>query len=325
MRGNVPKVVVVGGIYVDITLKCANMPSAGQNVTGSALSYSITGPGPNQAVQAALCDCETYLVSKVGGDPLSKFAKSVLADFKVNCDYVFTAQPKNTGIVVTAVNNLGENAALTYFGANNALCPVDIDTAEQIISEADVCLIHGQLPQDTIIQAIRCAALHGTTVILNPALPLNVSENTADANIQLPIEYFSVDTLIPNLYEAAQIVDHSAANIRTAKLIGSELVARGVKTAIITMGKRGCMVVDRTSADHIPAFSINVIDHTASGDSFAGALAASYAVGDNVRQAVKFASAAGALACTKIGSLEALPAKTDIIELLQQQDVQPSD
>jgi sugar/nucleoside kinase (ribokinase family) len=93
--------------------------------------------------------------------------------------------------------------------------------------------------------------VHGTKVILNPAKPI---EQRGRQSSGLPIEYFSADILIPNLYEAADITDHSAANIRTAKLIGSDLVARGVNYAVITMGKRGCMVIDRNSADHIPAF-----------------------------------------------------------------------
>jgi sugar/nucleoside kinase (ribokinase family) len=79
------------------------------------------------------------------------------------------------------------------------------------------------------------------------------------------------------------------------------------------------MVVDRNSADHIPAPAIDLVDSTGTGDAFAGALAASCAVGDDLRSAVRFASAAGALACTKFGSVEALPQKAEIIELLQQQ------
>jgi sugar/nucleoside kinase (ribokinase family) len=86
------------------------------------------------------------------------------------------------------------------------------------------------------------------------------------------------------------------------------------------MGKRGCMVVDRTGADHIPAFRIELVDKTCTGDAFAGALAAACAAGDDIRQAVKFASAAGALTCTKFGSIEALPTKADIIELLQKEE-----
>jgi len=87
------------------------------------------------------------------------------------------------------------------------------------------------------------------------------------------------------------------------------------------MGKRGCMVVDRSSADHIPAFEVELVDQTCRGDAFAGALAAYCAVKDDIREAVKFASAAGALACTKFGSTEALPTKAEIIELLQKEEM----
>jgi ribokinase len=317
MQGRLPKVVVVGGTYVDMAVRCAEIPSPGQSVSGSVLTYTATGPGPNQAAEAALCGCQVYVISKVGGDPFAQMAREKLAELNVNTDFVYTAEAKNTGIVVTLVNAEGENAGCTYAGANLALGPQDIEAAEQIISDADVCLIHGQLPQDTIVTAIRCAEVQGRKVILNPARPI---EQAGRENCDLPIEYFSADILIPNLYEAAEITDHSAANIRTAKLIGSDLVARGVNFAVITMGKRGCLVVDRNGADHIPAFEVELVDQTARGDAFAGALAAYCAVKDDVRDAVKFASAAGALACTKFGSIEALPTKAEIIELLQKED-----
>ena len=319
MQGRTPKVVVVGGAYVDMVIRCGRIPSSGQAVTGSALSYTVTGPGPNQAVEAALCGCSVHLISKVGGGPFGKMAKTGLAELNVNTDFVYTAEAKNTGIIVTLVNAAGENTTITYTGANSALLPQDIDATEQIISDADVCLIHSQLPQDAVTKTISYAKVHGTKIILNPARPMR---QPAKANEALPIEYFSANILIPNLYEAADITEQSAVNIHTAKLIGSDLVARGATCAVITMGKRGCMVVDRDSADHIPAFEVELVDQTARGDAFAGALAAYCAVKDNIREAVKFASAAGALACTKFGSIEALPTKAEIIELLQKEDTE---
>jgi len=328
MPGRIPKVVVIGGTYVDMAVRCGQIPSPGQTVIGSALSYTTTGPGPNQAAEAALCGCQVHLISKVGGDTFAQMARVSLAEFDVNTDYVYSAEAKNTGLVVTLVNAAGENASCIYTGANSALLPQDIDAAERIISGADVCLIHGRLPQEAIVTALRCAKSLGAKVILNPTRPI---EHHGRQNSDLPIEYFSADILIPNLYEAADITDHSTdhstANIRTAKLIGSDLVARGVDSAVITMGKRGCMVVDRNGADHVPAFEVELVDQTARGDAFAGALAAYCAVNairhpaeDDVREAVKFASAAGALACAKFGSIEALPTKAEIIELLQKED-----
>ncbi len=314
----IPKVVVVGSTYVDMVFKCSQVPPAGQSVSGSALSYTIAGPGPTQAVQAALCGCQVHLISKVGGDPFGQMAKKSLTDCEVSIDFVFTAQAKNTGVVVTLVNAEGENACCHYTGANSALQPAEIETAEELIAEADICLLHGCLPQDTIIAALRYAGPHGTKVILNPARPTE-HENRQSAD--LPADYFSADILIPNLTEAAAITDQLAATIRTAKLIGSDLVARGARCAVITMGRRGCMVVDRGGADHVPAFEVDMVDHTGSGDAFAGALAAYCAVKDDIREGVKFASAAGALACTKFGAIEALPSKAEIIQLLQREDI----
>ena len=321
MTGRIPKVVVIGGTYVDMAVRCNQIPSPGQSVVGSALSYSATGPGPNKAAQAALCGCEVHLISKVGGDPFAEMVRKSLAEFKVNTELVYTAEAKNTGVVVTVVNSAGENATCFYAGANTALQPQDIEGAEQVIADADVCLIHGGLPQGAIVQALRCASVHGTKIVLNPARPVESRCAGGQADGDLPMEFFSADILIPNLCEAAEITEQSAASIRTAKLIGSDLVSRGVKYAVITMGKRGCMVVDRNGADQIPAFDVELVDQTGRGDAFAGALAASCAVGDDIRQAVKFASAAGALACSKFGSIEAMPTKAEIIQLLQKEDI----
>ncbi len=314
MATQAPKIVVVGGTYVDMAVKCQHIPFPGQSVAGSELACTVTGPGPLEAVQAALCGCDVHLISKVGGDCFGEMVKKILADYKVNTDFVRVAEARSTGVTVTIVNSKGENGTITHCGANSALTPQDIDAAEQVIQDADACLIHGHLPPDAIIEAIRTAKLYTKKVILNPARPIG---QTGHQPQDLPIDYFSADVLIPNLYEAAEIADHADAHLRAAKLIGSELVTRGAGCAVITMGRKGCVVVDRDIADHIPAYEVELVDQTGRGDAFAGALAAHYAAKDNIREAVKFASAAGALACTQFGTIDALPTKEEIIELMQ--------
>ncbi len=329
-----PKVVVVGGTYVDLAVRCSQIPAPGQQLGGSALSCTLAGPGPIQAVQAALCHCDVSLIGKVGGDVFAQMALKSLTEYKVDTEYIFFAEAKSTGVIVTLVNAEGENAICRYTGANNALQPADVQMAEERIGQAKVCLIHGCLPQEAIVAAIRCANLHRTPVILNPARPIEQTEPTRSLDAQrraapstgqpaadLPSEYFSADVLVCNLTSAAQITDQSGADIRTAKMIGSDLVARGTRCAILTMGPRGCVIVDRSGADHIPAFSVDVVDRTGSGEAFAGALAAYCAVKYDLREAVKFASAAGALVCAKFGGIEALPTEAEIIQLLQQEDI----
>jgi len=314
-----PKVVVIGGVYIDLAVRCSHVPAPGQQLGGSSLACTVAGPGPLQAVQAALCHCDVSLVGKVGGDAFAQMALKSLAEYKVDTEYLFFAEAKNTGVIVTVVNAEGENAVCRYTGANSALQPADIQLAEERIAEAKVCLIHGCLPQEAIVAAIHAANLHRTLVILNPAQPIEQTEQPGPA---LPSEYFSADVLVCNLTSAAQIADQSGADIRTAKMIGSDLVARGVHCAVLTMGPRGCVIVDRSGADHFPAFDVDVVDRTGSGEAFAGALAAYCAVRNDLREAVKFASAAGALVCTKFGAIEALPTEAEIIQLLQREDIE---
>ena len=101
MSGRSPEVVVIGGTYIDMDIRCCQIPSPGQSVIGSELSYTLTGPGPNQAVETALCGCNVHLISKVGGDPFAQTAKAILAEFNVDTEFIYTAEAKNTGVVVT--------------------------------------------------------------------------------------------------------------------------------------------------------------------------------------------------------------------------------
>jgi ribokinase len=319
-----PTVVVIGSVYVDMAIRCVDFPATGEIAAGSSFSCTIAGAGANQAVQAALCGCQVYLVGKVGKDNFGQMVKNNLADFGVRCDFVFEAEAKNTGVSVSLVSSSGANRTVVSKGANQALLGSDIkgQDFENLLARADVCLIDGRLGSDFVCSAIRTAKLAKKKVILDPALS---GEQFEDQSGQLPLDYYTADILVPNFAEAAELTTSKSHNIRTVKIIGSDLVARGVGCVVIKLGKRGAIVVDKEGASQIPPFEVKFVDHTGCGDAFDGALAASCAVGfakgcltaDEIKEAVKFASAAGALACTKFGLQESLPKKEEILELLQ--------
>ena len=90
----VPRIVVIGGVYTDMTIKCSEMPQTGRSLVGTSVSYSASGPGIFAAVQSALCGCEVYLISKVGGDMFAGFIKETLAEYNVKTMYIYSAEPK---------------------------------------------------------------------------------------------------------------------------------------------------------------------------------------------------------------------------------------
>ena len=57
----------------------------------------------------------------------------------------------------------------------------------------------------------------------------------------------------------------------------------------------------------VPAFKVDPVDTTAAGDAFVAGLAFGIASKQSLRQAVRLAAAAGALATTKAGAQPSLP------------------
>lgn len=312
MALRIPKVVVVGPCYVDIAIKCKSFPGPGQTVEGSGFSCIAAGSGTNRAIEAALCGCDSYLVGKVGDDSCGKLVREKLHALGVNVDYISEAAAISTGTSVTMVDSMGENSTCISEGANRALSIGEMSAAsiEQLTGSADVCLVCGDLEQEAVAAAVRTAKLGGTKVILES--PLRIG---SDGEMEVPTEFYSVDVLIVDV-DSSDLGSRSSS-FHELKFIGSDLVAKGVDCVVIRMNTRGGLVVNRQGSYHIEGIEIDVVDHSGCEDAFAGAFAASYGAGDDLKDAMKFAVAAGTLACGKFGTLEALPRKEEIIELLQ--------
>jgi len=140
-------------------------------------------------------------------------------------------------------------------------------------------------------------------VILNPA-PAR----------PLPDELFKVvDYLIPNETELSVLSGMQVTDIDSAEKAARSLQERGNFTVIVTMGDKGALIVDKFDNEikHIPAFKIDVVDTTAAGDAFIGGFASALLRGVEIKEAVKYGNACGALAATKFGAQPSLPTKEE--------------
>jgi ribokinase len=81
----------------------------------------------------------------------------------------------------------------------------------------------------------------------------------------------------------------------------------GVKNVVITLGSRGLFFKNRNEEFWMKAFRVKVVDTTATGDAFLGALASALSEDKPIREVLKFANGAGALAATKLGAQPSLP------------------
>jgi ribokinase len=85
---------------------------------------------------------------------------------------------------------------------------------------------------------------------------------------------------------------------------------------VVTFGAAGSAASMPGSRVHAPAFDVRVVDTTGAGDAFCGAFAVRLTEGAELADAMRFANAAGAVACTRHGAYESMPAREDVEALL---------
>lgn len=303
------KVVVVGSLSQDLVAKAPRFPEKGETLRGLEFGMFAGGKGNNQAMAAARAGADVSLVGRVGADSFGQMLIETLQKNCVDSRHVVQDPQVGTGIAHITVTAEGENAIVIVQQANLRLSTADVESARDTISAARVLLLQLEVPLETDIAAAKVARAAGTLVAFNPA--------PAPDDGVLPGELLhNVDIITPNQTEAQQLTGIVVTDVESAQQAAKKLKASGPKVVIITMGEQGAFVYDETICELIPSFPVSAIDTTAAGDAFCGSLAAALARGEDIRTAVRWACAGGALATTKMGAEPSLPDGDEIKKLV---------
>jgi sulfofructose kinase len=84
----------------------------------------------------------------------------------------------------------------------------------------------------------------------------------------------------------------------------------------VTLGHDGALALDGDRAVHSPGFPINAIDTTGAGDVFRGGFIYGLLRRWPTEQVLRFANAAAAISCTRLGALSGVPELSDVEALL---------
>ena len=291
--------VVVGSANLDLVATTTRLPGPGETVLGSHFAQHPGGKGLNQAVAASRSGAAVTIIAALGDDDAGRNLVDVIESEGIDVSQVAVVAGAPTGRAVITVDARGENTIVVIPGANE-LARVELLPA---IGPATVLLAQLEVPIATAMAAFTAARTAGIRTMLNPS-PAPVG-GLADELLSL------CDIVVPNEHEVDLLggVDH--------------LLSSGVGAVVVTRGAAGVTVTER-SADlpdavvwSVDAFEVDPIDTTGAGDAFCGALAARLAAGDDLRDAVRYAAAAGALATTVAGAVPSIPIATDIQGLIQ--------
>ncbi len=272
---------VLGSVNLDLIVQVAELPKAGETVTGGAYTALPGGKGANVAVAAKRLGAETEIMAAVGNDDYAAQALVNLEKEGVYLDAVRRVDA-HTGLAFITVSDDGENQIAVASGANAAYAPADVP---KLCS--DVLITQFEIPTDTIK-----AALDGyegfVTVNASPV------RNGVEAILN------RADLIIVNEGEAAHydLDDHQG-------LVAVTLGAKGAK--LYRNGKR---IASATPPE------VDVVDTTGAGDAFAAGLTVALAEKQSPQDALEFACAVGALTATKLGTQTASPTRADVDRVL---------
>ncbi|HEY0530791.1 MAG TPA: ribokinase [Actinoplanes sp.] len=288
-----PRIVIAGSANMDLVGLAARLPLPGETVLGDDFMMTPGGKGANQAIAAARAGGQTTFLGAIGSDAFGVTINARLTAAGVDASGVRTSYGAS-GVAVIMVDRTGENSIVVAPGANTSFARLT-EAERRTIAEADVLVCQLEIPVETVTEAMRAARAAGTRTILNAAparsLPQELLEN--------------VDLLVVNETEASTITGRP--EIDMAALLA--LVPR----VVLTLSGAGSRYADREGTDaQLPAYSVEVVDTTAAGDAFTGAIAVAWGEGRPLVEAVRWANAAGAASVRRVGASNALPTRDEI-------------
>ena len=296
------KVVVVGSFVVGLTLRADRFPTTGETVLARDFDMGPGGKGSNQAVQIARLGTEVEFVGVVGTDDFSQIAVDLYRDEGVGTTGMVRTDARNTGVGFIILDDSGDNRILLDPGTNDDFGAAHIDAATSLLEEASVAISVLEIPAETARDGLAAAKRSGCTTILNPAPARPV-----------PTDMFEVvDVLTPNQTEARVLLGLAPDDPYDDLALCAKLRDLGVGTVVLTRGERGAVIVDDDGVTKVDPFPVEVVDTTGAGDAFNGALASGLARGMDLHSSARRAAAAGALACTKLGVIPALPTGAEV-------------
>lgn len=304
------RIAVVGSINMDLAVRTPRMPTRGENLMAHRWQLGLGGKGSNASVALSRMGTRALLVGAVGSDAFGRQAIETLSHEGVTTDAIVIAEDVDTGIALIMVDDGGENTILVVAGANHTLTPQAVRKAlEPHWSALDALLVNFEIPEACVAEAVAGCRTHDVLCIVDAGPPRHFGRET----------WGGCTVLSPNALEASTLVGYDLVDDTLAVRAARDLLAAGPQAIVMKRGARGALLCTRDETVMVSAFEVEVVDTTGAGDAFTAALSLGLAEGLPLTEATRLGCAAGALAVTRLGTMNAMPTREEIEHLMQRQ------
>jgi len=301
------RILVVGSANMDFSMNLYKLPEIGETVIDDGgVAYTPGGKGANAAVTLKKLGAEVALCAKLGADLHGQKLYNYYKDAGLDTSYIKADHDHSTGLAVVIKEGGGDNRIVVYPGANSFL------TTEAVMEafgyNPDAVYIGFEVPFAIALAAAKIATAKNIPVFVDPA----PASKDYDLESLPEVEIFS-----PNETETEEYTGILPNSMESSLRAALALYRRvKCKYLVIKQGSRGAFLYDGKKYTNIPALRADkTVDTTAAGDAFTAAMMLSYLDGLDIKSAVRYGCAAGAITVSRPGATESVPNRDEVDEL----------
>ena len=298
------KILIIGSANMDLSLNVYRVPSAGETVSDDGgVAYTPGGKGANAAIAFSRLGARAILAARLGQDTHGQQLYNFYKEAGVDTSHIRVDRDSPTGFAVVIKESSGQNRIIHYPGAN-ANMSVD-GMVESFSSMPDALYLGFEIGFNSALSAAKIAASRGVPIFID----------AAPASVDFPLECLPpVEVFSPNETETLEYTgirpEGADSSLRAALALWRRVRCKYI---VIKQGERGSCVYDGKKFDMIPAVRVDkVVDTTAAGDTYTAALTLEYLRSGDIKDAMRYASAAAAIAVSRSGASSSVPTRDEV-------------
>lgn len=299
-------ILIVGSTNMDMVVLTENFPKPGETLLGKKFQTFPGGKGANQAVGVAKLGAKNYFITKMGNDEFRKKLTDNLTIKGVNINDIIIDNEESTGIAVIMVDTNGQNEIVVVPGSNMRLTPKEIELKSSLFEAAQILLTQLEIPLETIEKSVELAKKNKMAIILNPAPARKLPDKLLNM----------IDYLTPNETELETLTGVKIIDDNSIRQAAEQLLAKGVKNVIVTLGDKGSYLINNEKAALFRARKVKVLDTTAAGDAFNAGLAYAISQQNSLEDSIQFAHFVASISVTRMGAQSSMPTKSEVANLI---------
>jgi sulfofructose kinase len=296
-----PRILCIGIPVRDLTFRVQGLPARGSKVNASHFDEICGGNALNAAIGIVRLGGRASICGPMGDarETSSRYIFEKLAHEGIETKHIIHMPGLVTPISNIMIDPSGERTIVTF--RDPELWKVRLPRADTLLEDCHAILTESRCAEfctDLCAEARR----RGIPVIVDADRAMSLREGLLTVSSHL---VFSSEPL----QETADVADDGEALKKISRLTSSFLAG--------TRGAQGTIWLDENgNLQRTPAFPVHTVDTLGAGDVFHGAFTLAITEKQGLRDALRFASAAAALKCTRFGGAFAAPQRTEVEELL---------